>query len=306
MKIILGETKFMLEQASAVAIGKFDGIHMGHCVLLDRLYKQKKNGLQSVVFTFDPAPAVFFSGRPQQLLTTKEEKREICEKLGVDTLIEYPLNKETASIPPESFIKDVLVERMRMEYVAAGSDVSFGDRGSGNAEMLRALSVPMGYKADIIDKVYSHGEEVSSTLVRKYVSEGNMERTKELLGGPYSAEGCIVPGNKLGRKLGMPTMNIVPAYDKLLPPNGVYFSDVILKGRKYHSITNVGCKPTVSNENRKGVETYVYDFDDDVYGEMITVDFLSYRRKEQRFSSVEELKTQMKADIGAGRAFHMI
>lgn len=304
MEIILGETNFMLDKPSAVSIGKFDGIHMGHCVLLDRIYKQKKNGMQSVVFTFDPAPSVFFSGKPQKLLTTKEEKREIFEKLGVDILVEYPLNTETAATSPEDFIREVLVKRMKMRYIAAGTDVSFGDKGSGNAELLRSYSRKMGYTADIIDKVYSQGEEVSSTLVRDYVSDGNMERTKELLGGPYSTEGRVVTGNKFGRKIGMPTMNIIPPCDKLLPPNGVYFTDLVLRGRKYHSITDVGCKPTVSDEDVKGVETYVYDFDDDAYGEDIRVDFLSFRRSEMKFASVDELKSQMQIDIAAGRAFH--
>ena len=304
MEIILGETNFMLDKPSAVSIGKFDGIHMGHCVLLDRTFKQKKNGMQSVVFTFDPAPSVFFSGRPQKLLTTKQEKREIFEKLGVDVLIEYPLNAETASTLPEAFISDVLVGRMKMRYIAAGTDVSFGDKGSGNAELLVKLANEMGYTADIIDKVYSHGEEVSSTLIRDYVSAGNMERVKELLGGHYSTEGRVVTGNKFGRNIGMPTMNIIPPCDKLLPPNGVYFSDIVLRGRKYHSITDVGCKPTVSDENRKGVETFVYDFNDDAYGEDIRVDFLSFRRPEMKFASVDELKQQMQRDIAAGREFH--
>ncbi len=306
MDIILHDTDFRLTQASAVAIGKFDGIHMGHCALLDRINKQKKNGLQAVVFTFDPAPAVFFSGKPQKLLTTREEKRGICSELGVDILIEYPLNAQTAAILPDVFIRDVLVRQMKTEYIVAGKDLSFGDKGRGNAEMLISFSNAMGFRTDIIEKICSRGEEVSSTLVRKYVSAGDMERTAELLGGAYRVEGRVVPGRKLGRQLGMPTMNLMPPDDKLLPPNGVYFSDAVVKGKKYCSITNIGYKPTVSNEKVIGVETYLYDFDEDVYGEKIKVDFLHYKRSEQKFASVEMLKAQMEKDIEDGKKYHKI
>lgn len=306
MDIILHDTDFRLTQASAVAIGKFDGLHMGHLALLDRINKQKKNGLQAVVFTFDPAPSVFFSGRPQKLLTTRDEKREICEELGVDVLIEYPLNAVTAATPPDVFIRDVLVGQMRTEYIAAGKDVSFGDRGKGSAEMLKAFAGPMGYRTDIIDKICSHGEEVSSTLVRNYVAEGNMERTAELLGGAYRVEGHVITGRQLGRRLGMPTMNLMPPDDKLLPPNGVYYTAAVVRGRKYCSITNVGCKPTVSNERAIGVETFLYDFNEDVYGEKIKVDFLHYSRPERKFASVDELKAQMGSDIEEGRKYHGI
>ena len=304
MKIIKDTTEFYIEEATAVAIGKFDGFHRGHQTLLQKMQEQKKKGLATVIFTFVPSPAAFFSTEIMKELTTLEEKRKIFEKAGIDYLIEFPFVQETADMEPEAYIKEVLVERIHAKCVVAGEDVSFGRRGSGNAKLLLDKSEELSYDVVLIDKVQYEGREVSSTFVREEVTKGNMELVHQLLGIPYHVGGMIVHGRKRGRTLGMPTVNQIPTKEKLLPPNGVYFSYVMLDERKLPSITNIGTKPTVADGMVMGVETYIYDFDEDVYGEELEVYLLAFKRSEMRFDSVDALKVQMAKDIAAGRAYH--
>lgn len=306
MKIIKDTTEFYIEEATVVAIGKFDGFHCGHQKLLQRIQEQKEKGLATVVFTFVPSPAAFFNKETVKDLTTIEEKRKIFERAGIDYLIEYPFYQEIADMEPEIYIKEVLVERIHAKCIVAGEDVSFGRHGAGNYQLLEERSKTYGYDVIIIDKVQYDGKEVSSTYVREEVAKGNMELVHQLLGIPYHVGGAIVHGRKLGRTLGMPTINQIPSETKLLPPKGVYYSYVMYGERKLPSITNIGIKPTIADSLAMGVETYIYDFDEDVYGEELDVFLLSYRRPEMRFDSVEGLKQQMAEDIASGRRYHGI
>lgn len=306
MKIIKNTTEFHIEEATAVAIGKFDGFHCGHQKLLRKMQEQKEKGLATVVFTFVPSPAAFFSKEPLKDLTTIEEKRSIFEKAGIDYLIEYPFYQEIADMEPETYIKEVLVERIHAKCIVAGEDVSFGKRGAGNDQLLKEKSKLYGYDVIIIEKVQYDGREVSSTFVREEVAKGNMELVHELLGIPYHVGGEIVHGRKLGRTLGMPTVNQIPPEAKLLPPRGVYYSYVMYGDRKLPSITNIGVKPTVTDTVVMGVETYIYDFDEDVYGKEMEVYLLYFKRPEMRFDSVEALMKQMSEDIEEGRKYHGI
>lgn len=302
MQIIERTCEFQLTKGSAVAIGKFDGVHLGHRKLIHKIIEQKKEGLLAAVFTFDTSAAAFFGGEEKEL-TTVSEKRRIFEELGVDVLIEFPLNRETAATEPDEFIHRYLAAQMHAAYICAGTDLSFGKSGAGNYALLKEYSERHGYRTELIDKVKVDGEAVSSTRVREAVRTGRMEDTARMLGVPYSVCGIVEHGKKLGRTIGMPTANILPEKDKLLPPNGVYYSKVIADGRTHKGISNVGCKPTVNTENVMGVETYLYDFEDDLYGEDITVELLSFRRPEMKFDSVESLKKQMEADIAAGSVY---
>ena len=302
MQIIEQTTEFRLLRPSAVAIGKFDGVHLGHRKLIHKIIKQKNEGLLATVFTFDISAAAFF-GREEKELTTVSEKRRIFEELGVDVLIEFPLNRETAATEAYEFIHRYLASQMRAAYICAGTDLSFGKSGAGNYALLEEYADRYGYRTELIDKVKVDGVAVSSTRVREAVRTGRMEDTARMLGVPYSVSGIVEHGRKLGRTIGMPTANILPEKYKLLPPNGVYYSKVTTEGKTHRGITNVGCKPTVNSENVMGVETYLYDFEDDLYGKDITVELLAFRRPEMRFNSVESLKKQMEADIAAGRGY---
>ena len=302
MIIIENTTEFHLENKSAVALGKFDGIHLGHRRLLDRVLEQKKSGLQTVVFTFYTSAASFFGGETKEL-STREEKRDMFARLGVDVLIEFPLNRETAATDPADFVTRYLAGQMRTAYLCAGSDISFGKGGAGDYALLADLSETCGYRVELIDKVRVDGEEVSSTRVRQAVRAGEMEKVSAMLGMPYRVGGKVVHGRQLGRKLGMPTANLLPDERKLLPPNGVYYSRAELGEKTYRGISNVGYKPTVSEEKVLGVETYLYDFTGEVYDRDMTVALLSFRRAERAFENVEALRRQIEADVEAGRNF---
>lgn len=302
MKIITNIQEIHLEEETAVAIGKFDGLHIGHRRLLDRILAEKKNGLKACVFTFDPAPAVLFGFSDGKELTTREEKRKICEAMGIDLLIEFPMTYETAATPARQFAEDILADRMNAKLIVAGNDLSFGDKGAGNTELLRQVGEQKGFRVETVEKVSYEGTDVSSTYVRRTVEAGDMLLAEQLLGMPYPVCGEVLKGNQIGRTLGFPTLNQIPVESKLLPPNGVYFSVARVGGKLYKAISNVGTKPTVGDGFARGVETYLYDFNENIYGEDITVYLSEFRRPEQRFASLEALKRQLEEDITAGAA----
>lgn len=304
MEIITKTTDFYLQEETAAAIGKFDGVHVGHRRLLEEILLQKKAGRKACVFTFDPPPSVLFGKTGEKELSTREEKRRLFAALGVDILIEFPLNRETAAMLPQTFVADVLFGRMQAGFVAAGTDLSFGAGGAGDAALLKRMAAKCGVDVRIIDKVAVDGQEVSSTRVREALEAGDMQLTERLLGMPYPVIGIVQHGNRIGRTLGMPTLNLLPPEDKLLPPLGVYYSGVWLKGRYYKAISNIGYRPTIQEEEKRlGVETYLYNFDGDAYGEEIEVNLYAFKRSEKQFHDVEELRVQLQEDIAAGAAY---
>lgn len=303
MEIITGTTQFNLGKETAVAIGKFDGVHIGHKRLLEEILRQKQNGLLACVFTFDPPPAVLFGGSDGKELTTGEEKRILFERMGVDILIEFPLSFETAAILPEDFAREILAKRLKAKFIAAGTDLSFGAKGAGNAALLRRLEPELGFRVKTIEKVCIRGTEVNSTYIRELMKMGDMESVRAFLGAPYTIRGTVVHGNRIGRTIGFPTVNLLPGEKKLLPPNGVYYSQVAFGGKIYRAISNVGYKPTVTEEKVLGVESYLYDFDEEIYDEMIEVSLFAFKRPEQRFEGIEELKKQLRQDIAEGRTY---
>ncbi len=297
MEIIAGTTQFCLEKETAVAIGKFDGVHIGHRRLLEEILEQKKNGLAACVFTFDPPPAVLFGSFDGKELTTKEEKRSLFERMGVDILIEFPLTYETAAISPMDFAKEIVAHRMKARFIAAGTDLSFGAKGAGNAELLREVGAQMGLVVKTIEKVCVDEIEVNSTYIRELLKSGDMQTVNRFLGMPYTVKGTVVHGNRIGRTIGFPTVNLLPVENKLLPPNGVYYSEVLVKGKRYRALSNIGYKPTVTKERVLGVESYLYDFDEEIYDQAIEVYLYAFKRGEQCFESLEALKEQLKKDI---------
>lgn len=302
MRIIEG-TEFNLEYDCAVAIGKFDGFHIGHRKLLAEVNKFKEKGLKTAIFTFHPSPASLFSNEPIKELTTREEKRKIFEDAKVDVLVEYPFNKESASMLPEDFVRKILVEKMHAKYVVAGSDISFGAKGIGDYKLLQKMSKEFDFSVCIIDKVSLEGHEISSTYVREIIRQGNMKMATLLLDAPFHISGVISHGNQLGRTIGMPTANIYPDEGKLLPPFGVYFSKAVVEGKEYKSITNIGKKPTVNQTEQVGVETFLYDFSGDIYGKNMSVFLLDFKRSECKFENVDALINQMQKDIEEGRKY---
>ncbi len=301
MNYITGTTQFKLEN-TAVCLGKFDGLHKGHMELIHQILKYKDKGYNSVMFTFDYHPSNLFSDKETQLIYTEEEKRKKLEELGVDTLIAYPFTKQTASTSPDEFIKDILVNKLGAKVVIVGSDFCFGRNREGNTKLLQQASSEYGFKLIICSKIQLNNKEISSTLIRNELLNGNMELASEMLDKPFSISGEVLHGKKIGRTLGMPTTNLVPDSIKLLPPNGVYISKTIIDGEYFEGITNIGYKPTVG-DNKRGVETFIFDFNDDLYGKEIEVLLYHFVRAEQKFDSLEELKKQMLMDIDYGKEY---
>ncbi len=289
-------TSGALPVKSAVAIGKFDGIHIGHQALLQCIINKKKEDMRAVVFTFSPSPEEFFKGQLLPAIDTLEEKRDNFEKMGVDILIEYPLTKESAAISPYSFMEDILHKGLNAGYVVSGKDLSFGDKGAGNADMLQAFAKENGFCYEMIDKVCIDGCEVSSTNVRETIVKGDMESVSRMLGRRYRVGGEIVHGKALGRTIQMPTINIIPAKEKLLPPSGVYATLTVIDGVEYPGVTNIGVKPTVTDEKKVGVETHLFDFDEDVYGKYAITQLLHFIRPEMRFANLDDMLTRIRED----------
>ena len=300
MKIINDTLDFSIPEKSAITLGKFDGIHKGHQKLMKMILAKKEQGLKSVVFTFGQMPGTFFFGKGRTILTRKERQLHL-ERMGIDYMIECPFVPEVIQMEPEKFIEDVLVNQLHVKYIAVGPDFRFGYNRKGSVGLLKKMSSVYGYEVEVFDKECLDDIVISSTYVRHMLEIGEMETVQKLLGYPYYVSGTVVHGHAIGRKLGIPTINLIPDDDKMLPPNGVYLTKTVWEENQIFGITNVGCKPTISGEEAKGIETHLYDFDGDLYDKELTVEFYAYHRPERRFESLEDLKSQLARDAVWGR-----
>lgn len=295
MKIIEGTTDFQIQEETAVSLGKFDGLHQGHQLLVEKITEKKQEGLKSLIFTFD------FGDRPVLLLP--EERRKMLRKRGVDYLLECPFAEKISHMQAEDFVREILVNRLHVRYLAVGTDFRFGYHRQGDYRLLQQLSTEYGYKVDVVEKACYQGEEISSSRIRRELEQGHMELVNQLLGYAYSVTGEVLHGRQIGRTLGMPTTNILPSGRKLLPPNGVYATRTDIAGEVFEGITNIGYKPTVGAESQRGIETYLFDLDRNLYGEILTVNFYGYERPEKKFADLEELKKRIEQDVEWGRTY---
>lgn len=305
MKYIAGNTDFNIKN-SAVTLGKFDGIHRGHQMLINKVLSLKEQGYTSVMFSFLYHPNNLFSDNEVKLIYTEEEKKNRLSKSGLDVLISYPFTNETKSIEPEDFIKEILVERLNAKVIVVGNDFKFGHKRRGNVMMLKAMEEIYGFKVISLEKKTWNNTVISSSVIRNELQRGNMEAVNAMLGQPYYIYGKVLHGRKFGRTIGMPTVNLLPPENKLLPPRGVYTSRTIIDGISYPGMTNIGYKPTVGKEENLGIETYIYDFDKDLYGKEIAVELLTYERPEIKFDNIDDLKRRMDEDLAFGRKYFQI
>lgn len=284
-----------LTKDCAVSIGKFDGFHIGHQMLLDEVLSYKSKNLMPVVFTFQ-------NGLKKRMETdsnimTEEERIQFLMEYGIEAMVSYPFDEWMRHMTPEQFICEILHERLHARKVIVGEDFCFGYNREGNVEVLKQFASKYGYDVVVFKKRTVRGEIVASSLIREKLQAGNITVANELLGRPYSINGTVVYGNQIGSTvLGLPTANIYPREEKLLPPNGVYVVNVDTKYGTFHGVANIGYKPTIGGETRPGVETNLFDFDDDLYDSFITVHFLSYERGEKKFQGLDQLKQQMMKD----------
>lgn len=307
--IFISGTKDIRMENTAVAIGKFDGLHRGHQSLIQKINSYKNNKMTSVVLTFNYHPASLIQGRDPQLIYTSSERRVLAERMGVDVLIEYPFTEETAHMEAVDFIREVLIGRLGARHIVVGEDFRFGNERRGNTDLLQGMSLPLGYNAHICSKVRTilpksfvgdqctDEVEISATLIRSAIARGEIEAANEMLGMPYTLIGEVVHGREIGRTIGMPTANLEPESTKLLPPNGVYASAAVINRRTYPAVTNIGYNPTVADHQNRRVETYIYGFDGNIYGRQIEVALYHFARPEQKFESLDALKTQMHKDM---------
>ena len=287
-----------LKNPSVVTLGKFDGMHIGHRKLIKRVEEiSSQRNLTSVMFTFDAPPKAIIENNAYKSIFAKNEKRQLADKFGIDVLVECPFVETIRNMSAKEFIQDILLNKINAKAVVAGTDFRFGKNRQGDAAYLADNAGKMGFTADIIEKeTDASGRDISSTYVREELEKGNIEKVNSLLGFDYFISGEIVSGMHLGRNLGFPTINIVPPCEKLLPPNGVYASLTEINGKVYASISNIGIKPTVGGKNL-GVETFVLDFNENIYGMKAKVRLHEFMRPEVKFKSVDELKKQVYSDI---------
>lgn len=296
MRTIRDTLDFRVETDCVLTLGKFDGLHRGHGLLMQKLAEKGQEGLAKVVFTFDIPPRVMFGKEPAKVLTTNREKEELFARAGADVLIECPFVPELRSMEPEQFIRWI-ADAASVRCFVAGRDFCFGHNRAGDYRTLEACADRYGYEAVIVDKIQDNGRDISSSYIREELLAGRIRQVTRLLGYPYFVKAPVVSGQQLGRTIGIPTINMIPPGEKLLPPNGVYLTRVEAGGRRLCGVTNVGCKPTVGAEHPIGVETHLLDFSGDLYGQELCVEFVEYLRPEQKFPSIEALREQMDRDI---------
>ena len=306
MEYIKQSFNFKIEEPTVLSLGKFDGLHRGHELLMRYMAEKKTalDGLKAVVFTFDVPPQGKRHKTRPQVLTTNAEKVKLFEGVGVDYLIECPFTEEIRCMEPEDFIRKT-VKSLNVKYLVVGKDFHFGHNRRGDYQMLQSFAGFYGYEVRVVDKMQKDGRDISSTFVREEISRGNIELANELLGYEFFVEGRILHGKHMGNAvLGIPTINLLPPEEKLLPPLGVYVTVTECQGSSYGGITNVGRKPTIGGNFPIGVETHLFDVSKDLYGEEAKVRFLSHVRPEQKFRSLDSLISQMKQDIQYGRAYY--
>ena len=290
---------------TVVALGNFDGVHLGHQEIIRRTVESARAaGLASAVFTFSNHTSTVLPGmEPVKNILYEEEKIKIIEEFGIDYMIDIPFTEEILSMSPESFIKDILVDILHIREAYCGFNYSFGHKARGTPAVLMEQGLEYGFGIHVQEPYMIDDKVVSSTWIRQLISEGRMEEAARLMGRMYAIAGEVIVGNRLGRTIGFPTCNLIVDETMITPPNGVYISMCTCKGNRYHAVTNVGNKPTIGSY-AKNIETHIFDFDDDVYGERIRVEFIRHTRAERKFGSVEELKEQIERDSIDARVYH--
>ncbi|NSW90727.1 MAG: bifunctional riboflavin kinase/FAD synthetase [Firmicutes bacterium] len=300
MEVISNINNTLSTKPLGVGLGNFDGLHIGHITLINVLINEcKLHDLHSMVYTFTKHPDNILKKKlVTPLLITVEKKAEILNNLPLDYLFYEDFDEPFSKLEPEEFVKDVLVGNLNIKLAVAGFDYTFGYKGRGNADLLKELGEKYNFRVIIIPPIKVNDEIVSSTLIREYLARGDMEKAFYFLGRHYSITGLVESGKRIGSELGFPTANISPEEYLLLPACGVYITKTLLDGKLYKSITNIGTNPTIKTGSTKvNVETYILDFNEDIYQKRIEVFFIKKIRNEKKFNNREELVRQIKSDV---------
>lgn len=296
MQYIYDTAEITRHKESVVVLGNFDGVHKGHQQLFKvARIEANKRGLDSIVFSFYPHPTWVIGKKPKSLLMSRRDKKLMVEHLGMDVLVEYPFTKDFASISPEEFFKEILIKKLKARVLVVGSNYYFGKDKAGNPERLQQLGLEYDVEVRVVEAVMENHQMISSSQIRKFILDGEIESANEMLGHPYMIVGNVVQGKQLGRTLGFPTLNLIADPDRVYPPNGVYATKVKVYSKTYLGMTNIGYNPTV-NGKIKMIETHLFDFDQNIYGQSVEVDFYHFIRPEQKFENVGALQEQLYKD----------
>ncbi|MDR0879322.1 MAG: bifunctional riboflavin kinase/FAD synthetase [Clostridioides sp.] len=298
MEIIKSIKEIKNIEHSAVTLGNFDGVHKGHQVLIYKTVNiAKTNGIKSVVFTFENHPANYFKPGSLKNIMNNEEKLKIFESMGVDVVVMVPFDKYMTTVDAEEFVKEVLVSKLHTNFIVVGHDFNFAKNKTGNSKLLKSLEDKYKFDVDVVSQVLIGDIRVSSSYIRELISNGEVDKIQNFLGKNYTMSGEVVHAKEIGRTIGFPTANIKIDENILCPKIGIYASRVLLDDEFFFGATNVGFNPTVSGKNLS-IETHILDFDRDIYGKVIEVEFLEKIRNEIKFDSLNDLKEQLKIDTG--------
>jgi riboflavin kinase/FMN adenylyltransferase len=295
-----------LPRGVIATIGNYDGVHRGQRSVLDLVVaRSRETGLQSAVVTFDPHPLTVLHPEARiKLLTTQAQKEALLDQSAVDYVVVVRFTPELAKMPARSFVRDFLWGALEAREIYVGSRFAFGHRREGDLSLLKQMGETYGFAAFAVDEVTHLGEPISSSRIRNALLEGDVSLARELLGRPYALTGLIARGDRMGKRLGWPTINLAPDND-LVPENGVYASRVHFPSfpATFDSVTNIGTRPTVYENYQRVVESHILEFNADVYGETVELRFYKRLRDERTFPSMMELSAQIGRDVESAREF---
>ena len=303
MREITDITTFTTQQPTVLTIGTFDGVHLGHQKIVERVVTTaRQEGLLATVFTFFPHPRMVVQhDKGLKLIHTLEEKKQLLQQLGVDLLVVQPFNEAFAQLTAEEFVSTILAEHLNVKKVIIGYDHRFGRNRTANIDDMRLFGKKYGFAVEEISVQEVDEVSVSSTKIREALNKGDVTTAEHYLGTPYSLTGRVVHGLKLGRTLGYPTANIqVTEEYKLIPKDGVYAVYSYIDGRKVYGMMSIGKNPTIEGKGAS-IEVYFFDFNGNLYDQKLTIEFVQYLREEQKFATIDLLKKQLQDDETAAR-----
>lgn len=307
MECVFLDKEYRFKNNTAVALGFFDGIHLGHRKLIETMKKQaKQKNLESCILTFDKHPLTLaFPKYAPKLISSNEEKIQLFDSINVDKLVFLNFNEDMMNCNPTQFVEEILVEQLHVKTVVVGFNYNFGHKGMGTPELLITLGKKHDFDVIIENPIEVDQQVVSSTFIRNLITTGKVDAVEKYLGRKYSISGRVIRGKGLGKTFDIPTANIKVSNDHITPEPGVYYTSVKHNGVFYHGLTNVGYNPTFEN-HPFSIETYIYDFSKDIYDEIIEIVFIKRIRKEKKFTNLSDLIKQIKHDIETIRQKYLL
>ena len=298
MKVHYGIETYTNINNPVITVGTFDGVHVGHQTIIKRInaIANQCNG-ESVLLTFEPHPRkiILNDNTSLKLINTIDEKIKLLEKYGLDHLVIHPFTKEFSRISPTEYVRDLLVNQLKAHHLVIGYDHQFGRNREGNLELLNELSSLYGFKIDEISAQEINEIKISSTKIRNAIYSGDIKKTNNYLGHPFSIAGIVKEGKKLGRTIGFPTANIeITDSDKIKPGNGVYAVKIYISNKPYHGMMNIGTRPTINKKSESTTyEVHIFNFNQNIYKQQICVEFIARIREEKKFNDINTLKQQL-------------